>query len=166
MSSMKNRNEHAVVARTLRGRLAPLCLSLDVPDAPRLMKVRNVHHLYTPITGTLRPEVGPIELAAALHPTPAVGGYPEHLALRFIRARERLDRGWYAGPFGWVDGRGNGDFAVALRSALLDQPVGSGFARAHLYAGCGIVADSVPRAEHEESCLKLRPMLAALGGGT
>ena len=164
MSSAKNRTEHAVVARTLRGRLAPLCRTLDVPDAPRLMKVRNVQHLYTPITGTLRVEVGPIELAEALHPTPAVGGYPDDRALPFIRARERLDRGWYAGPFGWVDARGNGDFAVALRSALLDEPVGGGFGRAHLYAGCGIVADSVPEAEYEESCLKLRPMLVALGG--
>jgi menaquinone-specific isochorismate synthase len=149
----------------LRDRLAPLCDRLEMPEAPRLLKVRNVQHLYTPVSGLLRQDSSPLRLVEALHPTPAVGGFPDEPALRFIEERERLDRGWYAGPFGWVDAHGNADFAVALRSGLLFEPEGDGgFAAARLYAGCGIVGDSDPAAELDESRLKLRPMLAALGG--
>jgi isochorismate synthase EntC len=85
-----------------------------------------------------------------------VGGYPRAAALDWIREREGIDRGWYAGPVGWLDARGDGDFAVAIRSALLDQR------GATLFAGCGIVGDSDPEAEYAESELKLRPMLAAV----
>jgi isochorismate synthase len=164
MDSAKNRIEHAVVGRMLRDRLAPLCEPLEMAAAPKLLKVRNVQHLYTPVVGALRDGASPLRLVEALHPTPAVGGYPTEPALRLILERERLDRGWYAGPFGWIDGRGNADFAVAIRSGLLYDPsVDGGFAGARLYAGCGIVGDSQPEAELEESRLKLRPMLAALG---
>ena len=99
-----------------------------------------------------------IELAERLHPTPAAGGLPRQAALPLIRSYEGFDRGWYAGPVGWVDARGEGEFAVAIRSALLRGN------EAVLYAGCGIVAGSEPEREYEESCLKMRPMLWALNG--
>jgi menaquinone-specific isochorismate synthase len=98
-----------------------------------------------------------LDLVQRLHPTPAVGGYPRAGALRFIRDREGLDRGWYAGPVGWLDRRGDGEFAVALRSALVRG------AEAMLFAGSGIVAQSRASDEYVETCLKLRPMLNALG---
>ena len=165
LASTKNRTEHAVVARMLRDRLAPLCQELSVPGAPELLRVRNVQHLYTPMTGLLRDDVAPLRVVEALHPTPAVGGLPREPALEFIHEHERLDRGWYAGPFGWMDANCDVDFAVALRSGLLFDPAADGsFTAARLYAGCGIVGDSDPAAELEESRLKLRPMLAALGG--
>ncbi len=93
-----------------------------------------------------------------LHPTPAVGGFPREEAVRLIREHEGLDRGWYAGPVGWVDGRGEGEFVVGIRSALVQGNM------ATLYAGCGIVRDSDPESEYRESVLKLQPMLSALGG--
>lgn len=165
LSSPKNRAEHAVVARMLRDRLGPLCDDLTIPDQPELLKVRNVQHLHTPVIGLLRKCASPLGLVETLHPTPAVGGFPDEPALRFIEEYERLDRGWYAGPFGWVDARGDADFAVALRSGVLFEPAeDGGFRAARLYAGCGIVGDSDPEAELEESRLKLRPVLAALGG--
>lgn len=98
-----------------------------------------------------------LELVEHLHPTPAVGGYPREVALRLIREREGLDRGWYAGPVGWLDAHGEGEFAVAIRSAML---CGS---QALLFAGCGIVRGSDPESEYAESCLKMRPILSALG---
>jgi isochorismate synthase len=166
LASTKNRTEHEVVARMLRDRLAPLCAELDVPDTPQLLRVRNVQHLYTPVVGLLLPGVDALRVVESLHPTPAVGGYPIDAALRFIDEHERLDRGWYAGPFGWIDADGNADFAVAIRSGLLFDPLPEGgFAAARLYAGCGIVGDSEAESELDESRLKLRPMLAALGGG-
>jgi isochorismate synthase EntC len=98
-----------------------------------------------------------LDVVAALHPTPAVGGYPRRAALDAIRAGEALDRGWYAGPVGWLDAHGGGEFVVALRSALLAG------AQATLFAGCGVVADSDPEAEYAESRIKLRVMLRGLG---
>ncbi len=156
LCSEKNRGEHAVVVRTVRAALDDLCTDLSVPDAPRLLRLPNVQHLYTPVEGHVRDGVGVLDLVARLHPTPAVGGYPHAAALRFIREREGLDRGWYAGPVGYVDRHGQGEFAVALRSALLRGN------EATLFAGCGIVADSRPADEYAETCLKLRPMLDAL----
>jgi len=156
LRSEKNGAEHAVVVRTVRAALDDLCTDLSVPGAPRLLRLPNVQHLYTPVEGRVREGVGVLDLVARLHPTPAVGGYPRDAALRFIHEREQLDRGWYAGPVGYVDRHGEGEFAVALRSALLRG------AEATLFAGCGIVADSRPADEYAETCLKLRPMLGAL----
>ena len=99
-----------------------------------------------------------LDAVERLHPTPAVGGWPRAAALRFIREQEGLDRGWYAAPLGWLDRHGAGEFAVGLRSALLEGST------AALFAGCGIVGDSDPAEEYAESRLKLRPMLAALTG--
>jgi len=116
----------------------------------------NVQHLFTPLAGRAGAGCTVLDLVERLHPTPAVGGYPRDAALQAIREYETLDRGWYAGPVGWIDARGDGEFAVAIRSALLDGNT------ATLFAGCGIVAGSDPDREYEESCLKLRAMRSAL----
>ncbi|WP_275630486.1 chorismate-binding protein [Pseudomonas sp. 273] len=109
-----------------------------------------------PVRGRLRAGVDILDLVAALHPTPAVGGLPREAALDYIRRHEGMDRGWYAAPVGWLDAAGDAEFCVALRSALLRGD------RAHLFAGCGIVAASEPQAEYRETCLKLRTMQDAL----
>lgn len=157
LASAKDHVEHAVVARAIQEALAPLCDDLFADPTPRLMQVRNVHHLYTPVLGRLNRARSVLELVERLHPTPAVGGYPRDLAMAAIREREELDRGWYAGPVGWVNGAGDGEFAVGIRSALLRGN------EATLYAGCGIVGDSDPATEYRETLPKLRPMLDALG---
>lgn len=156
LASHKERHEHEVVVRHIRKTLRELCASIDAPATPILMKMRNVQHLYTPVTARLTGKANVLALVERLHPTPAVGGWPRGAALDFMREYEHLDRGWYAGPIGWIDARGDGEFAVALRSALLDS------ASATLFAGCGIVADSDPQREYQETLLKLRPMLNAL----
>lgn len=150
LNSPKNQGEHAIVVQMLAEKLAPLCQTLNVPSEPRLLKLANVQHLYTPIEGQLRGEAGLLDLVANLHPTPALGGYPRKEALDFIRDNEQMDRGWYAAPVGWLDARNEGEFAVAIRSALIDHN------QAHLFAGCGIVADSDPASEYQESRIKLR----------
>ncbi len=155
--SAKNREEHAIVVGAIRDAIAPLCAVGAAPDAPQLLRLATVQHLMTPITGALAPDVSLLDVVAALHPTPAVGGYPTRAALDAIREHEGLDRGWYAGPVGWLDAQGGGEFVVALRSALLDG------AQATLFAGCGVVADSDPQAEYEESQIKMRVMLHGLG---
>ncbi|NTV63384.1 MAG: isochorismate synthase [Oscillochloris sp.] len=159
LNSEKDRREHAVVVRMICDSLADLCTNVAAPAEPVLMKVRNIQHLFTPVTGCITGSRSALDLVSALHPTPAVGGKPSDLALEWIRANERLDRGWYAGPVGWLNAKGEGEFAVALRSALVSKR------EAALFAGCGIVSGSDPAREEQESQLKLRPMLGALGGG-
>ncbi len=146
------------MVRALRDGLAGLCDQLISPDEPELLSVSNVHHLYTPITARLRDGVCILDAVERVHPTPAVGGFPRETALAFIREHEGMDRGWYAAPVGWVGQDGGGEFAVALRSALVEG------ASAALFAGCGIMGDSDPEREYAESWLKFRPMLSALGG--
>jgi isochorismate synthase len=158
LTSAKDRSEHAVVVRELREKLTDLCSDLRLPPTPAVMKLRNVQHLHTPIRGRLATDDCILSLVERLHPSPAVGGFPTEAALRFIREREGLDRGWYAAPVGWLDRHGEGEFAVAIRSALLGER------GATLFAGCGIMADSDPEAEYRESDLKLQSMLSALGG--
>jgi isochorismate synthase len=155
LDSAKDRAEHALVRRALVDGLAALCDDVAAPAEPSLVTLPNVHHLYTPVRGRLRAGGSLLDLVARLHPTPAVGGVPREAALEFIRAHERLDRGWYAAPLGWI-GRDGGELAVALRSALIRRD------EAWLFAGCGIVADSDPDREYAESLLKLRPMKLAL----
>ncbi len=157
LASEKDREEQAVVVETLRSSLAPIVEVMDVPDAPGILKLSHVQHLVTPITGRLREEQGLLALAERLHPTPAVGGAPRDVALEMIAEHEHDDRGWYAGPIGWLGADGDGELMVALRCALV---TGS---QATLFAGCGIVADSDPAREWEESRLKLRAMGLALG---
>jgi isochorismate synthase len=152
----KERFEHALVVPALRDALEPVCAALTTPGEPALLRVRNVQHLYTPVEGVTREDTSALDLAARLHPTPAVGGVPRETALEVIRRSEPFDRGWYAGPVGWMDASGGGEFVVALRSALLSG------SEARLYAGCGVVAGSDPGREWEESDVKLRAMRWAL----
>jgi salicylate biosynthesis isochorismate synthase len=154
--SPKNRNEHAIVARRIQGTLDRVSLWTAVADEPVLVRVQNVQHLATPIRAQLREPRSAVELAGLLHPTPAVGGEPRAAALPLIPALEGLDRGWYAGAIGWMDLAEDGEFCVGLRCALLRDRV------AHLYSGCGIVSDSEPSAELEESEVKLQALLPLL----
>lgn len=156
LHSEKNQREHAIVVETVRNGIAPLVSSLDIPEMPTLLRLANVQHLQTTIAGTLIPNRTILDVVAALHPTPAVGGFPRDAALAVIREHEHLDRGWYAGPIGWVGPNGDGEFAVALRSAMVEDN------HATLFAGCGIVAESEPEREYEESRLKLQVMLDGL----
>jgi isochorismate synthase len=160
LASAKDRAEHAVVVRSVRAALEGVCGEVHSPDVPRLLRLQNVQHLYTPVHGRVSWPTCVLDLVQRLHPPPAVGGCPRGRALRFIREREGLNRGWYAGPVGWLDRRGDGEFAVALRSALVHG------AEALLFAGSGIVAQSRASDEYVETCLKLRPMLNALGVGS
>jgi isochorismate synthase len=157
LASAKERAEHEFVVRDLRTGLADICEALVPASTPVLLKVRNIQHLVTMVGGKVAAGRTILDLVERLHPTPAVGGSPRRTALALIREQERLDRGWYAGPLGWLDRRGEGEVTVAIRSALLRG------AEASLFAGCGIVADSDPAEEYVESCLKLRPMLSAFG---
>ncbi len=157
LASAKDRREHELVVNAIGTALRELGADVDVPAEPGVRTLRHVLHLHTPIAATLRTPRHVLELAAALHPTPAVGGTPTQIATDWIAAREVVPRGWYAAPVGWFDLDGNGELAVAIRSGLL---TGS---RAHLWAGAGIVAGSDPDRELAETDLKLRAMLGALG---
>ena len=158
LADPKERCEHAFVAAAMREALTPLCSELAAPGEPAVMSIANIHHLYTPFEGRLRDGVGILDVVGALHPTPAVGGSPRAEALDAIDRLEGIDRGWYAGPIGWTDLAGDGEFAVALRSGLV------GDTAAVLFAGAGIVEGSVPSRELAETELKLRPLREALLG--
>jgi isochorismate synthase len=159
LASAKDAAEHAPVVRIIRERLAPFCAHLGVADAPELERLPNVVHIRTDLRGILARPAHVLELAGALHPTPAVGGVPGDAAVDWITRREPHPRGWYAAPFGWFDARGDGELVVALRSGLLADR-----RRAFLYAGGGIVEGSDPAAELAETELKLAPMRTALLG--
>ena len=154
--SSKNREEQAIVAARIERALAPVSVWVSRPDEPVLIQVRNAQHLATPIRAQLAEPISVLELAGRLHPTPAVGGEPWASAAPLIPALEGLDRGWYAGPVGWMDLGEDGELCVALRCALLRGPV------AHLYAGDGIVRDSVPAEELAETEVKLQALLSLL----
>jgi menaquinone-specific isochorismate synthase len=160
LASAKDRSEHRFVIDGLRAALQPVCVTLDIPDEPSILELRNVSHLATFVDGELRGDDATVptalELVRRVHPTPAVGGTPTAAASAYIRAHEGFDRGRYAGPVGWVDWRGDGTWAIGIRSADVDND------RAWMYAGVGIVADSDPRAELAETQLKLQALLAAL----
>ena len=156
LHNTKNHGEHAIVVTMVYNALKHLCSRMKIADTPKLLRLQNIQHLHTLIVGELLPGQGILGALQSLHPTPAVGGFPRDIALAVIRDNEHLDRGWYSGPIGWIDTNGNGEFAVALRSALIDGTT------ATLFAGCGIVADSNAESEYTESCLKLAVMLRAL----
>ncbi len=159
-SSTKEQTEHRLVVECVRATLAGLCEDLNARERPEVVRLATVAHLATTVEGRLRrPEASALDVAALLHPTPAVAGVPERAALAAIAELEDFDRGLYAGPVGWVDTRGDGDWAVALRSATLDGT------RARLVAGAGIVAGSDPDAEWDETEAKLAAMRTALAGG-
>jgi salicylate biosynthesis isochorismate synthase/menaquinone-specific isochorismate synthase len=152
----KEREEQAIVARRIERTLEPVSVWVTVADQPVLVKVHNVQHLATPIRAQLADPLPAVELAGRLMPTPAVGGEPRAAAMPLIPALEGLDRGWYAGAVGWTDLAEDGEFCVALRCALLRGRL------AHLYAGCGIVRDSVPAQELAESEVKLEALVPLL----
>jgi menaquinone-specific isochorismate synthase len=156
VASRKDRREHALVVEAIRAALSDGA-EVDAPAEPAVRVLRHVVHLHTPFRARLRAPRHVLELAARLHPTPAVGGTPREIAIDWIRTREPVARGWYAAPVGWFDLDGNGELAVAIRSGVL---AGN---RAHLWAGAGIVAGSDPDRELAETELKLRAMLGALG---
>jgi menaquinone-specific isochorismate synthase len=170
LASAKDVDEHRFAVADVRAALTPFCERLDIDGQPSLLRLANVQHLATHVTGRLAAPQLPgsggslgehasaLELAAALHPTAAVCGTPPGAAMELIRELERMDRGRYAGPVGWVDAHGNGEWGIALRCAELDGP------RARLFAGCGIVADSDPGAELAEAQTKFRAMQDALEG--
>ena len=158
--SAKDREEHAIVVDTMTEVLRPFCVELSWDPDPVLHETANVWHLSTLFRGTLRePAASVLELVGALHPTPAVCGAPRAEALELIRELEPFDRGRYAGVVGWIDAAGDGDWVIALRCAEL------GGERATLFAGAGIVADSVPEREIDETDRKFRAFLDALRWG-
>jgi isochorismate synthase len=159
LHSAKNLEEHAIVVRMLRTAMSKVCTYVWAEEAPRLLKLSNVQHLCTPVLGRLPDgaKISILKLVEQLHPTPALGGFPSREAMAWLRDNEGLDRGWYAAPVGWIDCQGEGEFVVAIRSALVEG------SQAFLYAGCGIMADSDPQSEYDEASLKLKPMLTALG---
>jgi menaquinone-specific isochorismate synthase len=166
LGSTKDRAEHALAVDSLVRALQPYCSSLSAPDGPELLTLANVRHLASDVSGMqrrsgARGRAGLLELIGAVHPTAAVGGTPRAKAVAVIAELEGMDRGRYAGPVGWVDARGDGEFGLALRCAQLtaEDPC-----TARLFAGCGIVADSDPVAELAETQAKFAAVQAALEG--
>lgn len=158
LNDPKNREEHEFVVQMIKEAINDYCTDLEIPKAPVVYPLKNLQHLYTPVNAKLKEGSSIIDIVESLHPTPALGGTPKDLALKFIREQERLDRGWYGAPIGWMDSNQNGEFAVAIRSALIQGK------EAHLFAGCGVVKDSNPDEEYKETNIKFLPMLSVLGG--
>lgn len=158
LASGKDLAEHEYAVHSVARALAAHCTDLDVPERPRVLPLANVQHLATDITGRLADDASVLALAATLHPTAAVCGTPTERALSLITDIEGMDRGRYAGPVGWLDAHGDGEFGIALRCAeISDQTV-------RAFAGCGIVSGSDPAEELAESVAKLVPIRDALGG--
>jgi salicylate biosynthesis isochorismate synthase len=158
LHSDKDLTEHRSVVRTIERALAPRSVWVTAGEEPSLVKVANIQHLGTPIRAQLAEPRSAVELVGVLHPTSAVGGEPWDRAREAIVALEHLDRGWYAGPVGWMDATEDGEFCVALRCALLEGRT------AHCFAGAGVVGDSDPEAELAETEVKLQAVLPALTG--
>ncbi|MEG4964010.1 MULTISPECIES: isochorismate synthase [unclassified Microcoleus] len=156
LESEKDIREHQVVIDFIVDRLSKLGITPNFSPVPRLLQLSNIQHLWTPITAQIPADIHLLKILAQLHPTPAVAGVPRDIALEQIRRCESCDRSLYAAPLGWIDRTGNGEFAVGIRSALIDGD------RAILYAGAGIVAGSEPEKELAEIQLKLQPLLNAL----
>ncbi len=156
LRSPKEHEEHQPVLETIVRTLGPLCSALQYSNKPQLRELRNLLHLQTPIVGQLKEPLHVLQLVRALHPTPAVGGVPQQPAIDWIAEHELFPRGWYAGPVGWFDADGDGEFAVALRSGLVQGD------KAVLHSGAGIVRGSEPDLEFEETELKLQALLGAL----
>jgi isochorismate synthase len=157
-ASAKDQHEHVLVVDYITEALTRLGVHVTTDSRPQLIKYPGIQHLGTRIEGKFAPNdtAFAFDVIDALHPTPAVGGVPRSAAVEWQQAHEGIDRGWYAGPLGWLDIRGNAEIAVGIRSALV-QPK-----RAVVYAGCGIVSGSDARAEYEESRVKAAQMLNAL----
>lgn len=158
LTDEKNMHEHDLVVQMIRASLEEVCEQVSTPSEPNLYKMKHIQHLHTPVKAKVKEGSSIADLVKLLHPTPALGGFPQDISLETIREVERLDRGWYAGPLGWMDWKEDGEFIVAIRSGLLQG------SEASLFAGCGIVGDSDPESEYNETQIKFRPMLSALGG--
>jgi isochorismate synthase len=158
LRSVKDREEHEIVVRRVIAGLRPHSVWVTAAEEPEVVRMANIQHLATPIRAQLATPLDALELAGLMHPTPAVGGEPLGRAGPLIPALEGLDRGWYAGPVGWTDTAGDGEFCVALRCALLRGPI------ARCYAGNGIVRESDPAAELAETEIKLAALLPLLSG--
>jgi salicylate biosynthesis isochorismate synthase/menaquinone-specific isochorismate synthase len=156
LRSDKDRREQRIVSERIVRTLRPHAVWVEAAAEPEVIKVANIQHLATPVIAQLAESHSAVELAGLLHPTPAVGGEPRPSAATTIADLERMDRGWYAGPVGWMDATEDGEFCVALRSALLRDR------QAHLYAGVGVVAGSDPAAELAETEVKLGALLPLL----
>ncbi|HEY7815135.1 MAG TPA: isochorismate synthase [Nakamurella sp.] len=156
LHSAKNREEHRYAVESLADTLRPFCTTLSVPAEPEVLRLRNVLHLATDVDGTLADDVSLLTLTGASHPTAAVGGTPRAAAVSLITELEGMDRGRYAGPVGWIDSAGDGEFGIALRCA---QVSGNSV---RLFAGCGIMADSDPDSEVAEAGAKFVPIRDAL----
>jgi menaquinone-specific isochorismate synthase len=160
-ASTKNQWEHRITINWLLDNLLPFCSYVDADPEPQIVTLANVHHLGTRVEGRLsRPSAHILELVAALHPTPAVGGAPQDEAIKLIAELEQAERGRYAGPVGWLDSNGNGAFAVAIRSAEIEAN------KARLFAGVGVVGDSEPESELAETESKFQTMRQALAPGS
>jgi menaquinone-specific isochorismate synthase len=157
--SSKDLEEHEYAVRSVAESLEPYCSSMSIPEAPFVLHLPNVMHLATDVAAVMDDDTPSLALAAALHPSAAVGGTPTAEAVALIDELEGMDRGRYAGPVGWMDAAGDGEWAIALRSAQLSEDRRT----VRLFAGCGIVADSDPAAELAESQAKLVPVRNALG---
>lgn len=155
-SSKKDLQEHNFVIKAVKKGLLAFTEAIEQSKTPVIKKLTNVQHLYTPIRARLQSQSKRFSILQSLHPTPAVGGYPWQKAKPYLKYLENMERGWYAGPIGWMNTNGGGEFAVAIRSGLINND----FAR--FYAGCGIVENSDADAEWDETNLKLLPMLSAL----
>ncbi|MEJ7705338.1 MAG: isochorismate synthase [Geodermatophilaceae bacterium] len=158
IASSKDQEEHRYAVRSVADALAPYCRELRTPATPDVLRLATVAHLATVVTGRLAVDAAVLHLVDALHPTAAVCGTPTSLALDVIPELEKMDRGRYAGPVGWMDSAGDGDWGIALRCAALDNE------RVRLFAGCGVVAGSDPDAELAESHAKLVTIRDALEG--
>ena len=159
--SSKDLEEHEYAVQSVADALSPLCRSLNVPETPFVLHLSNVMHLATDVTAVLSDSANPadiFDLASKLHPSAAVCGTPRDLAKRAIDEIEGISRGRYAGPVGWIDSKGDGELALALRCGQITSDGKS----IRIYAGCGIVAGSDPEREYAESQAKLLPMRSAL----
>jgi menaquinone-specific isochorismate synthase len=159
--SSKDLQEHEYAVASVARTLSPSCSGMNVPEAPYVLELPNVLHLATDVTGVVEGGVSSLALAAALHPTAAVCGTPTEQARALIGELEHLDRERYAGPVGWIDASGDGEWAIALRCGLISETDPQ---QIRLFAGCGIVAGSDPAAELAESRAKLVPVRDALSG--
>ncbi|MGP4040554.1 isochorismate synthase [Gracilibacillus sp. D59] len=158
LQDQKNRNEHQFVVDMIKEAVRSFAKYVKIPEEPVLYPLKNLQHLFTPVEAELDEGYTLLDVVEKLHPTPALCGFPRESSLAFIREFEQLERGWYGAPIGWFDQHFDGEFAVAIRSALVSGD------KASLFAGCGVVQDSDPEIEYQETNIKFTPMLQALGG--
>lgn len=150
---LKNLEEHNLVIKEIAHILNPLLKNIVISKSPHILKLKNVQHLITNITGELKKNINILKLVKMIHPTPAVSGYPVDKAKKLIDKYEKHDRGWYSGPIGWIDSSGDGDFCVGIRSSFINNNI------IQLFSGGGIVLNSIPEEEWVETELKMKPIL-------